>query len=78
MPPQDWTYAARLEDVLGPFASFRFDFLDVPASFLDVPASFAFGLGGRSYLSRLSPRNACRTVLRETLSSRQVARIGIP
>jgi 5-methylphenazine-1-carboxylate 1-monooxygenase len=31
MPPQDWTYAARLEDMLGPFASFRFDFLDVPA-----------------------------------------------
>ena len=31
MPPQDWTYTARLEDVLGPFASFRFDFLDVPA-----------------------------------------------
>ena len=31
MPPQDWMHAARLEDVLGLFAAFRFDFLDVPA-----------------------------------------------
>jgi len=31
MPPEDWTHAAGLEDALGPFASFRFDFLDVPA-----------------------------------------------
>jgi 2-polyprenyl-6-methoxyphenol hydroxylase-like FAD-dependent oxidoreductase len=31
MPPQDWTYAARREDVLAPFAPFVFDFLDVPA-----------------------------------------------
>jgi 5-methylphenazine-1-carboxylate 1-monooxygenase len=31
MPPQDWTYVARREDVLAPFASFVFDFLDVPA-----------------------------------------------
>lgn len=31
MPPQDWTYLARREDVLAAFASFVFDFLDVPA-----------------------------------------------
>ena len=30
MPPQDWEHTARLEDALAPFASFSFDFLDVP------------------------------------------------
>ena len=30
MPPQDWEHTARLEEALAPFASFRFDFLDVP------------------------------------------------
>jgi 2-polyprenyl-6-methoxyphenol hydroxylase-like FAD-dependent oxidoreductase len=31
MPRQDWDHTARLEDALEPFASFVFDFLDVPA-----------------------------------------------
>ena len=31
MPRQDWEHTARLEDVLEPFASYAFDFLDVPA-----------------------------------------------
>jgi 5-methylphenazine-1-carboxylate 1-monooxygenase len=31
MPAQDWEYRARLEDVLEPFKTFIFDFLDVPA-----------------------------------------------
>ena len=31
MPPQDWAHTARLEEALAPFASFTFDFLDVPA-----------------------------------------------
>jgi 2-polyprenyl-6-methoxyphenol hydroxylase-like FAD-dependent oxidoreductase len=31
MPRQDWNHTARVEDVLPPFASFVFDFLDVPA-----------------------------------------------
>jgi 2-polyprenyl-6-methoxyphenol hydroxylase-like FAD-dependent oxidoreductase len=31
MPPQDWTYSARREEVLSAFGSFVFDFLDVPA-----------------------------------------------
>jgi 2-polyprenyl-6-methoxyphenol hydroxylase-like FAD-dependent oxidoreductase len=31
MPPQDWMHTARLKDALAPFASFRFDVLDVPA-----------------------------------------------
>jgi 2-polyprenyl-6-methoxyphenol hydroxylase-like FAD-dependent oxidoreductase len=31
MPRQDWNHTARLEDALEPFASFGFDFLDVPA-----------------------------------------------
>jgi 2-polyprenyl-6-methoxyphenol hydroxylase-like FAD-dependent oxidoreductase len=31
MPPQDWTYVAQCEDVLAPFASFAFDFLDIPS-----------------------------------------------
>jgi 5-methylphenazine-1-carboxylate 1-monooxygenase len=31
MPTQDWEHAARREDVLDPFQSFVFDFLDVPA-----------------------------------------------
>ena len=31
MPTQDWEHMARLEDVLAPFTSFVFDFLDVPA-----------------------------------------------
>jgi 5-methylphenazine-1-carboxylate 1-monooxygenase len=31
MPTQDWQHTARLEEVLEPFTSFTFDFLDVPA-----------------------------------------------
>ncbi|MEZ4617382.1 MAG: FAD-dependent monooxygenase [Caldilineaceae bacterium] len=31
MPKQDWDYTAQLEEVLAPYASFVFDFLDVPA-----------------------------------------------
>jgi 5-methylphenazine-1-carboxylate 1-monooxygenase len=31
MPRQDWEHTARVEDVLAPFTSFTFDFLDVPA-----------------------------------------------
>jgi 2-polyprenyl-6-methoxyphenol hydroxylase-like FAD-dependent oxidoreductase len=31
MPTQDWEHTARLEEVVAPFKSFRFDFLDVPA-----------------------------------------------
>ncbi len=31
MPRQDWGHTARLEEVLAPFASYTFDFLDVPA-----------------------------------------------
>jgi 5-methylphenazine-1-carboxylate 1-monooxygenase len=31
MPTQDWEHTARLEDVLEPFKSFVFDFLDAPA-----------------------------------------------
>lgn len=31
MPRQDWNHTVRLEEVIEPFASFVFDFLDVPA-----------------------------------------------
>jgi 2-polyprenyl-6-methoxyphenol hydroxylase-like FAD-dependent oxidoreductase len=31
MPPQDWTYVARREEVLEAFAAYVFDFLDMPA-----------------------------------------------
>src|SRR5262245_38519268 len=31
MPRQDWEHTARMEDVLEPFASYVFDFLDVPS-----------------------------------------------
>ena len=31
MPRQDWEHTARVEDVLEPFGSYIFDFLDVPA-----------------------------------------------
>jgi 2-polyprenyl-6-methoxyphenol hydroxylase-like FAD-dependent oxidoreductase len=31
MPTQDWEHTARREDVLEPFTSFVFDFIDVPA-----------------------------------------------
>lgn len=31
MPPQDWDHTARLEDAITPFASYAFDFLDIPA-----------------------------------------------
>jgi 2-polyprenyl-6-methoxyphenol hydroxylase-like FAD-dependent oxidoreductase len=31
MPQQDWEHTARLDEVLEPFASYVFDFLDVPA-----------------------------------------------
>ena len=31
MPMQDWEHTARAEDMLAPFATYTFDFLDVPA-----------------------------------------------
>jgi 2-polyprenyl-6-methoxyphenol hydroxylase-like FAD-dependent oxidoreductase len=31
VPAQDWEHAARAEDAVAPFESFRFDFLDIPA-----------------------------------------------
>ena len=31
MSPQDWDHTARLEDAIAPFASYVFEFLDVPA-----------------------------------------------
>jgi 2-polyprenyl-6-methoxyphenol hydroxylase-like FAD-dependent oxidoreductase len=31
MPPQDWVYTARQDDVLAPFATFDFPFMDVPS-----------------------------------------------
>src|ERR1043166_12390 len=40
--------------------------------------SFGFGFGGRSYFGASSRRNAWRTALRETPSSRQIARIDVP
>ena len=49
-PPQDWTQLSRREDVLGPFGSFAFDFLDVPALIRDAEAVYQYPMVDRDPL----------------------------
>jgi len=50
MPPQDWTYTARREEVLEAFAHFDFDFLDVPALIRGAEAIYQYPMVDRDPL----------------------------
>ncbi len=50
MPPQDWDHIARLDDVLEAFASFRFEFLDMPALIRGAEAIYAYPMVDRDPL----------------------------
>jgi 5-methylphenazine-1-carboxylate 1-monooxygenase len=50
MPPQDWSYAARPDEVLESFASYRFDFLDVPALIRAAETIYAYPMVDRDPL----------------------------
>jgi 2-polyprenyl-6-methoxyphenol hydroxylase-like FAD-dependent oxidoreductase len=50
MPQQDWEHTARLEEVLTPFAAFRFDFLDVPALIRGAEVIFQYPMVDRDPL----------------------------
>lgn len=50
MPEQDWTHAADPEDAVAPFASFRFDFLDVPALIRRAAAVYRYPMVDRDPL----------------------------
>ena len=50
MPPQDWEHTARLEEALAPFASFSFDFLDVPELMRQAEAIYQYPMVDRDPL----------------------------
>jgi len=50
MPPQDWDHTARLDDIVEAFASFRFDFLDMPALIRGAEAIYAYPMVDRDPL----------------------------
>ena len=50
IPPQDWSYTAPTEEVLEPFRSFNFDFLDVPALIRDAEAIYRYPMVDRDPL----------------------------
>jgi 2-polyprenyl-6-methoxyphenol hydroxylase-like FAD-dependent oxidoreductase len=50
MSPQDWTHTVCLEDVLSPYASFVFDFMDVPAMLRDAEAVYQYPMVDRNPL----------------------------
>jgi 5-methylphenazine-1-carboxylate 1-monooxygenase len=50
MPPQDWTYTARREEVLDAFVPFAFDFLDVPALIRGAEAIYQYPMVDRDPL----------------------------
>ena len=50
MPPQDWDHTARVDEVLEAFASFRFDFLDMPALIQGAEAIYAYPMVDRDPL----------------------------
>lgn len=51
MPTQDWEHAARAADAVAPFASFRFDFLDIPALIHGAIEVFQYPMVDREPLS---------------------------
>ncbi len=50
MPRQDWEHTARAEDVIEPFASYVFDFLDVPAMIRGAEAIYQYPMVDRDPL----------------------------
>src|SRR4029450_7511181 len=50
MPRQDWNHTARLDDVLEPFASFVFEFLDTPALIRSAEAIYQYPMVDRDPL----------------------------
>jgi 5-methylphenazine-1-carboxylate 1-monooxygenase len=50
MPTQAWEHTARLEDVLEPFQSFVFEFLDVPALIRGAPTIYQYPMVDRDPL----------------------------
>lgn len=50
VPPQDWTYIADCGEVLGAFASFVFDFLEVPALIRGAEAVYQYPMVDRDPL----------------------------
>lgn len=50
MPKQDWNRTARLDEVLEPFASFVFDFLDAPALIRGAEAIYQYPMVDRDPL----------------------------
>jgi 2-polyprenyl-6-methoxyphenol hydroxylase-like FAD-dependent oxidoreductase len=50
MPTQGWEHTARLEDVLAPFTSFVFDFLDVPALMRGAATIYQYPMADRDPL----------------------------
>lgn len=50
MPRQDWNHTVRLDEVLKPFASFVFDFLDVPALIRGAEAIYQYPMVDRDPL----------------------------
>lgn len=50
LPVQDWTYTANQSDVLGAFASFTFDFLDVPALIREAEVIYQYPMVDRDPL----------------------------
>ena len=50
MPPQDWTYVARREEVLAAFEAFTFDFLDVVQLIRDAEVVYQYPMVDRDPL----------------------------
>jgi 2-polyprenyl-6-methoxyphenol hydroxylase-like FAD-dependent oxidoreductase len=50
MPPPDWEHTARLDDVLAPFESYRFDFLDVPTMIREASTIYQYPMVDRDPL----------------------------
>lgn len=50
MPPQDWTYIARKEEVLAAFSDFTFDFLDVVQLIRDAEVIYQYPMVDRNPL----------------------------
>ena len=50
MPPQDWTYLAQREDVLGAFGEFKFEFLDVVQLIRDAEVIYQYPMVDRDPL----------------------------
>ena len=50
MPRQDWGHTARVDDVIAPFSTFSFDFLDVPALIRQAETIFVYPMVDRDPL----------------------------